>query len=118
MFKGFFGWVVGSCGNILHTDNGGTVGDEDLRIKNEELRIKVYPNPVVSNTSIEYELIENSDVSIQIFNYAGQVIENMNESQNAGIHEFEWNTSYLPSGIFFYRIETNGKHASGRIIKL
>ncbi len=111
------GWLV-PCGNILHTDNGGTVGDEELRMKDEELRTKVYPNPVISNTNIEYELDKASNVHIEIFNYAGQLVELMDETQSTGFHKFQWSTSDLPSGIYFYRIETSDNRASGRIIKL
>jgi flagellar hook assembly protein FlgD len=44
-------------------------------------------------------------VTIKVYNSLGQeVAALLNEEQQAGLHEINWNASNMPSGIYFYRI--------------
>lgn len=64
-----------------------------------------YPNPFNPSTVIRYYLTEKSFANLRIFNSLGkEVFVLVNESQNAGNYEVEWNASALPSGIYFYRL--------------
>ena len=66
-----------------------------------------YPNPFNSSTKIKFSLPKRSKVKIKIFNLLGQKIKTLlNKSMSAGLHEVEFTTKDLPSGIYFYRIET------------
>ena len=68
-----------------------------------------YPNPFNPVTTIKYEIPSSGIVTIKVFNMLGQeVIQLLNESQKEGIHEVTWNASNMPSGVYFYRISTNG----------
>jgi hypothetical protein len=80
-----------------------------------------YPNPFNPTTTIEYELPAKGDVSIQIFNVEGQLIQNMESGyQDAGIHRIVWNIEtdqrqVLSNGVYFCKIAFNN---SVQIIKL
>ena len=66
-----------------------------------------YPNPFNPSTQINYQIPKTSNVKLSIFNALGQEVSVLiNESQNAGNHNIEWNASAFPSGIYFYRLET------------
>ncbi|MCL2063608.1 MAG: S8 family serine peptidase [Candidatus Cloacimonetes bacterium] len=72
-----------------------------------------YPNPFNPETTIHFNLANNSRVVIDIFNVRGQlVIPLLNENLTAGYHNVRWNgTDYMGSsvstGIYFYRMTTD-----------
>jgi len=69
-----------------------------------------YPNPFNPNTVINYSIPSNvkgqtSNVKLVIYNATGQEVATLvNQKQNAGSYEVEFNGEGLPSGIYFYRI--------------
>jgi Secretion system C-terminal sorting domain len=66
-----------------------------------------YPNPFNPSTKIKYTLPLESNVTIKIYNVLGEEIVTLinNELKSAGEYTVDFNASYLPSGIYFYRIE-------------
>ena len=72
-----------------------------------------YPNPFNPITNISYELPENINVSIVVYDlYGKQVHSIVNEFQTAGYHSINWNASSYSSGVYFIRIES-GVPSSG-----
>jgi len=66
-----------------------------------------YPNPFNPKTIINYELPTTLIVDLSIYNVLGQkVVTLVSEKQKAGFHRVEWDASDLPSGIYYYRINT------------
>ena len=66
-----------------------------------------YPNPFNPTTSIRYELPQDGIATIKIFDIIGQEIETIvNEFKNAGGYEVDFNAKGLPSGVYFYQIQT------------
>jgi hypothetical protein len=72
-----------------------------------------YPNPFNPTTTIKYDLKENAQVRLNIYNVLGQLVKTLvNEKQTAGYKEIPWNGTNQDgvkagSGIYIYRIETN-----------
>jgi hypothetical protein len=65
-----------------------------------------YPNPFNPTTAIGYRLSAVSDVELSIYNLLGQKIAILvNERQQAGDHQVEWDASGFATGIYYYRIE-------------
>ena len=66
-----------------------------------------YPNPFNPLTTINYILPKSDIVTLRIFNLKGQEIKTLvNKYQAAGEHEIEWQAEGLPSGIYFYKLQT------------
>ncbi|MGE5798513.1 MAG: T9SS type A sorting domain-containing protein, partial [Ignavibacteria bacterium] len=66
-----------------------------------------YPNPFNPNTKIEYSVQEPSKVTIKVFDLLGREIATLvDEEKSAGNYKVEFNGVGLPSGIYFYRMET------------
>jgi 2',3'-cyclic-nucleotide 2'-phosphodiesterase (5'-nucleotidase family) len=64
-----------------------------------------YPNPFNPATTIKYEIPVSSVVTIKIFNSLGQEAATLvNELQQSGMHQVNWNASALSSGVYFYRL--------------
>ena len=68
-----------------------------------------YPNPFNPNTVIRYSLKGNHFITLKVFDALGkEVAALVNEKQNAGTYEFDFDGSGLASGIFFYKLEADG----------
>ena len=66
-----------------------------------------YPNPFNPTTLIEFELIQDSDVEIKVYNLAGVEVELLHKGfLSSGIHQFEFDARGLPSGIYIYQVTT------------
>ncbi len=66
-----------------------------------------YPNPFNPVTVINYQLSKTGNVKLSIYNALGQEVNLLvNESQNAGNHQIEWDARAFPSGVYFYRLES------------
>ncbi|MBN1997765.1 T9SS type A sorting domain-containing protein [candidate division KSB1 bacterium] len=72
-----------------------------------------YPNPFNPETTINYQIKDAGDVSIQIYNMRGQLVRNlMRQNMKAGFYSSVWdgrNEQGLPlsSGVYIYRIKVN-----------
>ncbi len=69
-----------------------------------------YPNPFNPSTVISYQLPVAGYVTLKIYDLLGSEISTLvNEYQQAGIHNSTFNTQnlFLPSGIYFYRLQTS-----------
>jgi hypothetical protein len=65
-----------------------------------------YPNPFNPATTIQYDIPEQSYVIIKIYNIVGEEVTTLlNEEQNAGRYQLQWNAKQLASGVYFYRIQ-------------
>ena len=66
-----------------------------------------YPNPFNPTTTISYSIPSSAFVTIKIFDILGNEIRSLvNEEKSAGNYELEFNAANLPSGIYFYRLQT------------
>ena len=68
-----------------------------------------YPNPFNPGTNIRYQIINNSYITLKIFDILGKEIAALvNEKQNAGIYNIEWDAENYSSGIYFYKLTADG----------
>ena len=76
-----------------------------------------YPNPFNPETVISYELPVSETVILKIFDVMGKEIKTLvNEKQNSGFHQVSFNASALPSGVYFYQLNTQGFTDTKRMV--
>ena len=69
-----------------------------------------YPNPFNPSTTIGYSIKEAGAVSISVYNLMGQKVATLvDEHKSAGQHNIRWNAAGVSSGMYYYRLEANGK---------
>ena len=65
-----------------------------------------YPNPFNPVTVIKYDIPENSNVKISVFDVTGREIKNLvNEAKVPGNYEVMFNGVSLASGVYYYKLE-------------
>jgi len=126
MYTGFYdvvftdensGWIYGGGGgtltHIFRTTNGGVGGlvsvDENTSayFPSEFILLQNYPNPFNPVTIIKYKIPELSFITLKVFDVLGNEIATLvREEKPTGTYEFEFNGIALPSGIYFYRLQT------------
>ncbi|KAA3600444.1 MAG: T9SS C-terminal target domain-containing protein [Calditrichaeota bacterium] len=78
-----------------------------------------YPNPFNPKTNIRFDLPENSQVKLKIYNLLGQEVRTLiNEEMSAGFKSVIWNGknnsgNFISSGIYVYQIITD-KHIKSK----
>ena len=84
----------------------GTFSDKNSIVDNFEL-FQNYPNPFNPTTQISYQIPKDGFVNLVVYNTLGQVIiELVNRHQTSGKYSIQFNASTLPSGVYFYKIES------------
>lgn len=69
-----------------------------------------YPNPFNPTTNITFGLPQSGDVRLDVFNVAGQRVATLVNSQmTSGFHTVTFDASRLSSGVYLYRLESNGQ---------
>jgi len=97
------------------------IPDEQLVPKNFKL-YPPFPNPFNPSVTLRYETFLSSDVKIDIYNIRGEKINSYHQQNvQPGIHDFHWTAisasgAIIPSGIYFYTIESNGIVHSKKLI--
>ena len=94
---------INKDGSIIYSDVA-KVGQgivEDAIIKQN------FPNPFNPTTLIEFELIQDSDVEVKVFDLAGKEISLLHKGfLNKGVHQFTFDGSGFPSGVYLYQVIT------------
>lgn len=69
-----------------------------------------YPNPFNPTTQIQFDLQHSSEVTLKVFDIMGREVRTLLRAERltAGTHVVTLDARALPSGIYFYRLETPG----------
>ncbi len=78
-----------------------------------------YPNPFNPSTTIEFQIPKESFVTLKVYNILGVEIASLiNEQKPAGVHKVNFDASKLPSGMYIYKISTNGFEQTRKMLLL
>ncbi|MFA6541769.1 MAG: FG-GAP-like repeat-containing protein [Bacteroidota bacterium] len=76
-----------------------------------------YPNPFNPSTVIRYQLPVNGHVSLKVYDAIGRDVATLaDEWKEAGYYFATFEAARLSSGIYFVRLESNGKQALKKMI--
>lgn len=85
-----------------------TIGVDLNGVKKFELS-QNYPNPFNPNTTIKFNIPEAGNVKLSLFDILGQELRTLvNEFKESGVHTINFDASELNSGMYIYKIESNG----------
>jgi len=110
------GWAVGYNGYVLKYYNPSSVINNHIQSANPNTFVleQNYPNPFNPKTIIRYQITEYNNVTLKVFDALGkEVVTLIEEKQNAGNYSVEFDARMnqqgtdLPSGVYFYKLETD-----------
>ena len=106
---------------IIVTDSIG-IDNYELGIANYKLNN--YPNPFNPETTIQFNLIADGKVQLDIYNIKGQKVKQLvNDQLSAREHSVVWdgedsNNKRVSSGIYLYRLQTPTKILTKKMLLL
>jgi photosystem II stability/assembly factor-like uncharacterized protein len=78
-----------------------------------------YPNPFNPTTRIQYSVVSKQHVSLKVYDLLGNEIANLvNEEKSIGNYEIEFNGNNLSSGIYYYKLTTDGFSSTRKLMLL
>jgi hypothetical protein len=83
-----------------------------------------FPNPFALDTRIAFALPQSAAVDLRVYNVQGRLVKTLvNEKVGAGRHSVNWDGTdesgrSVSSGIYFYRIVTEGDRAERKMVLL
>ncbi len=82
--------------------------------------LRCYPNPTQNQLYIEVKIPNSNAISLALFDIQGRKIADIvsNEQQNIGKHQYNYDMSALPKGMYVCRLQTNEHSESQKVIKL
>ncbi|UCD05329.1 MAG: T9SS type A sorting domain-containing protein [candidate division WOR-3 bacterium] len=103
-------------GTLNISGTGGPQGNE-MAHKTDVILHGCTPNPFSTTTAIQYDLPEETHVRVAIYNAAGQRVTTlMDATQEAGSYSVSWEGKNLPKGVYFCRLETEGRTQTQKIL--
>jgi len=123
-----FGIVIGESLEALQENadamievfEGTPLAADDIEIAEFPSDIQIFPNfpnPFVEATTIQFQLEAPRRVRVAVFDLLGQEVAVIASGQFlAGIHRVTWQATGVPGGVYFYRIESNGRSVTRKMV--
>jgi hypothetical protein len=70
--------------------------------------IAIFPNPANEVAGVEIELMDRSEVAINMVNAMGQTVLVDAQTLDAGVQKIDLNTESLSAGLYFVNVNVNG----------
>jgi hypothetical protein len=112
----FYAYIApaNTCNGAMRLSNSETEAIENTN------SVQVFPNPFSSHVSFQIELQKTSQLSINIYDIQGKMIDVsvQNATIDEGIFTKEYDLSDLSKGIYFYTIRINDQVQAGKIVRM
>jgi hypothetical protein len=84
------------------------VGNSTQSIPDRFSLLQNYPNPFNPSSSISFSLPTRSFVSLKVFDLTGREVATIvSEEMSSGSYTKQWDAVGIPSGVYFYRLQTS-----------
>ena len=113
-----------SWGVTFAYENTVSVIKENETVPEKYELMQNYPNPFNAGTAIRFQLSRHGgsstrDVVLKVYDVMGrEVVTLVNERLQPGTYSTQWNASAYSSGVYFYKITTDGFSATKRMMLL
>ena len=105
-----------SVQEIVHNDENGIEVSQPVSLNQN------YPNPFNPNTEISFNIMNDENVVLSIYNVKGQQVKTLvTDDLKAGNHKYLWNGQNdsgenVSSGMYFYKLDTSKKSITKKML--
>lgn len=113
------GFIAGDSGLLLVTYTGGVTSlSQNYQSIPEKFNLyQNFPNPFNPSTMIRFDVVRNSKVRLSVYDISGKIISTLVDQElTPGSFEYSFSADYLPSGIYFYKLETDNFTETKRMV--
>ena len=97
----------------------GTIRNHQSKGCSCDIHINAYPNPFNSSTSICFDIPAASRIKLKIYDFLGRELETVVDNHYfPGQYTVIWRPGVLPSGVYFYCLETEKSFQVKKIIHI
>lgn len=90
---------------------------EDAEIPTALEVTSVFPNPVVSSTTIRYDLMRSATTRLSLYDATGRIVRTVDGGHRSpGRHRFVLSADGLPGGVYLYRLDTTAGAETGKLM--
>ncbi len=91
--------------------------EENNSFANSSLEMSIYPNPVVSDATINFNVEETSAVSYQIYDLSGRMVQNATlGNYGQGSHSVNFNVDGLSNGTYIVKVQAGSVSNTTKIL--
>ncbi len=83
----------------------------------QSIKNSCYPNPFIRNTIIDFTLLSDEQLKININDINGRVVHHTEGNYPAGTNSILWQAENIVSGVYFYEIKGSSSYAKGKVAK-
>lgn len=95
--------IKGACSDTVTLI--GTINVGIAELKGNDGSVSIYPNPVQQQSTLEFNLNDDSNINVNVYDIAGHVVATVYQGKlNAGVSKLTLDASALTSGIYFVSI--------------
>ncbi|MEZ4746823.1 MAG: T9SS type A sorting domain-containing protein [Calditrichia bacterium] len=95
------------------------IADDDRQIAENFTLEQNYPNPFNPGTRINFQLVKNAKITLDVLNTLGQKVATLVEGvHSAGDYSVDFNAQNLSSGVYFYRLTAGNVSQTRKMLLL
>lgn len=80
------------------------------------MKVELYPTITTDMVRMRLMLPVDTKVSVKVYNTLGQLVKCWAWHLTRGVHEVDWRTYSLPTGIYFIYLESLNKRLTNKIV--
>ena len=84
---------------------------------NQTIEMSIYPNPIVNEATIEFNVEENANVSYQVYDLSGRMVKhNVLGTYGQGKHNAKFNVQDLSAGTYIIKVQVGNKSNTSKVM--
>ncbi len=114
IYIGTFGRGIWSTAAYLGIGENSSIDGSNFKTK-----LKTYPNPTTENTTLSFNLKENSNVSVYVYSITGRLVKTITEKNvSAGSQLLTIDSNDLPNGTYIVKLIAGKQNDTVKFIKM
>ena len=95
------------------------IKEERPVVPRKPLLVSNYPNPFNSSTIVRFNVPDEAELELSIFDVAGRKVMDLAKSRfEAGSHSIEWSPGNLSSGVYFVNLKSDNNTSTRKVVYL